>query len=430
VRCDWRQSNGFFLYGSPPLNDAARYKRNAKLYLVYTGAGSALLWLPVFFLFFRSHLPLVKVLQLEALYYLSVVLLEFPSGYFSDRVGRKVTLIISSSCWLLANAAFFLGASFEAFAIGQVLLAGGMAFRSGTDASFHLESLQAFGHEGEYANREARAARIRFLASAAGAVAGGAVALIALRWAYAASALTAAVALGTALLFVEPPASEQRAFGVLRQLVACLHLLKKPALAWLFAFAVIRLVLDHIPYEFYQPYIKELGLSFGMGSDATPLVTGLHMAGTTFIAAWIAGRSIQIRDRIGLGPTLLLSPAIQTLLLAGMAFTLHPVIVGLLLFRSSSSALVSAPLNAAVNPEVPQHLRASYLSLISFVGRLGFSLTLFAFSQLAAWDGAQGWQQTTRILSAAVVLGAVGFVGLALSSRRAQLSHKGPAKLR
>ena len=40
--------------------------------------------------------PVALVLRLEAIYYVAVVVLEVPSGFFSDVVGRKPTLLISS----------------------------------------------------------------------------------------------------------------------------------------------------------------------------------------------------------------------------------------------------------------------------------------------------------------------------------------------
>lgn len=36
-----------------------------------------------------------RVLRLEAIYYIAVVFLEVPSGYFSDRFGRRQTLLIA-----------------------------------------------------------------------------------------------------------------------------------------------------------------------------------------------------------------------------------------------------------------------------------------------------------------------------------------------
>ena len=63
--------------------------------------------------------------------------------FFSDVVGRKPTLLISSLAFLAAYLLFFFGTGidgvpiFVVFTIAQVLLGAGMAFHSGTDASFH-----------------------------------------------------------------------------------------------------------------------------------------------------------------------------------------------------------------------------------------------------------------------------------------------------
>lgn len=73
--------------------------RNARLYPWYAGLFNAHFWMPVFFLYFLRYMPLVDVLRLEAVYYLGVVLLEVPSGYFSDRFGRKLTLLISNAAF-------------------------------------------------------------------------------------------------------------------------------------------------------------------------------------------------------------------------------------------------------------------------------------------------------------------------------------------
>jgi len=86
------------------------------LYPWYIVFSRTMAWLPVFFLFFSQHLSLEQVLQLEALYYLSVVLLEVPSGYFSDAIGRRPTLLISSIALALAYAVFLIGDNFPVFA--------------------------------------------------------------------------------------------------------------------------------------------------------------------------------------------------------------------------------------------------------------------------------------------------------------------------
>ena len=97
--------------------------------------------LPIFFLFFNQMVSLQEVLLLESVYYISVVCIEVPSGYFSDSIGRKKTLTISSILFVVAYLAFGIATSFMSLAVAQVFLAAALSFRSGTDTSFDYESL-------------------------------------------------------------------------------------------------------------------------------------------------------------------------------------------------------------------------------------------------------------------------------------------------
>ena len=136
-------------------------------------------------------------------------------------------------------------------------------------------------------------------------------------------------------------------------------------------FSVFMTVINHIPYEFYQPYIQLLG-----GQAPTPLLTGLHTALTMGIAAWFAKQSIRLRDYFGTRSALMLSAGVQVVLISLMGFFFHPVVALLLAFRSVPRALMIAPLNAATVPRLQQHHRATYLSIQSLIGRLSFSLCL------------------------------------------------------
>ena len=145
----------------------------------------------MFFLFFLDKLPIEQVLWLESIFYLAVVILEVPSGYFSDTIGRRATLVISAIGIVCAHGLFFFGSYavdvFPLYALAQVLLAVGTSFKSGTDTTLHYDSLHSLGREDEYPAREAIASRNSFMASAIAALIGGIVASIELRYAYAAS---------------------------------------------------------------------------------------------------------------------------------------------------------------------------------------------------------------------------------------------------
>ncbi len=398
-------------------------ERNIRLYPWYAALFNAYFWMPVFFLYFGEHLPLARVLQLEGIYYAAVVLLEVPSGYFSDRIGRKTTLLVSSVLLVAAYLLFFLGSGFGVFSLAQVLLAGGIAFNSGTDTSFHFDSLAAVGREDDYKEREALVARNSLAATGLAALVGGAAAALQLRLAYGLSALVALAAVGCVLFFTEPKhQSSDPTANFIGQIRNCLAHLKRPALAWLFGFAVLAVVINHVPYEFYQPYLELLGQRFSLGAD-TALATGAHMAVATLLGAWIARRSARIDARLGTGRTLVLAGLIQLVIIAAMASVLDAAIVALILLREVPSGLYKAPLNAAVTPRIPRGERATYLSIQSLAGRLGFSalLTSLSVSVNNTRASIDNWSELSDMLWICAAVAAAGVAALAAALSRVEL---------
>ncbi len=387
-------------------------ERNIRLYPWYQAFHQAYFWLPVFFLYFNQHVSLTQVLQLEAIYFACVVLLEVPSGYFSDVMGRRKTLVMGAVSLVAAYLLFAGGSSFLSFAFAQVLLAVGLAFNSGTDVSLHYESLAACGQKEAFGDREAIASRFAFQSNALAALLGGALGLFSLRGVYVLSALAACGVLGIALAFKEPHSPERQktpAAGLVRQVSACFGLLKDKALLWLFLFAVLMTVLNHVPYEFYQPYLRLLSDEGLFRTAQTPLITGVHTALTLMIASWFASRSVAFSRRVKLGIALLTAMVLQLTLIGLMGAILHSVVAGLLLLRSVPRGLMTAPLNAAIAPRVGSEKRATYLSFQSLAGRLAFASTLFALS-LTGTGGEETDHASLQIM--VWVAGGVGLIGL------------------
>ena len=393
-----------------------KLQRNLKLYPWYAGLFHAYFWLPVYFLFFQSKLDLADVLLLESIYFASVVAMEVPSGWFSDMFGRKRTLIAASLFLCAAYILFLQANSFNMFAIAQLLLAAGIAFNSGTDTSFLLETTQALGIEDEYGAREANATRFNFLGTAVAAVLGGLAAIPDFRGAYVLSFVGAVGLLAITIRFTEPlpanPSSKTRRVGFIKQIVSCIGLLRNIRLLWLSVFAVFMIVMNHIPYEFYQPFVKELAREYEI-MKATPFLTSLHLALTMVVAAWFASKSIQIRDRIGIGATLISAAGLQLAMITVMHFFVNiPAAIATLL-RSCPRALMTAPLNAAVAPNVPTSMRATFLSLQSLFGRLGFASTLAFFAYAVGGDE---WASITNMLQWGMWMGIVGLAALIMTS--------------
>jgi predicted MFS family arabinose efflux permease len=359
-------------------------ERNLALYPAYQAARNLMFWQPIFFLYFASFLPLSQVLVLEAVYYAAVVVFEVPSGYLSDRWGRRPMLVTAMIATTAAYLLFAWTSAWETFVVAQVLLAAGMAFNSGTDSALLYDSLAQSGKAHEFGAREGRAQGWGFAAMALAASADGVLAGIDLRVAYVGSAAGAVVALGLALGFEEPHI-EDAAASPLRQLGHVLRQLGTPTLTWLFALAVSAFVFNHVPYEFFQPYLGFLLAGHTESFAWTPLAAGATQATAMLLSVFASRRAADAGRVLGPAPVLLGAMVLQGLVIAGMALVIHPAIVVLIVFRSVPGALIGPVLGSVIHPRLPAGIRATYLSVQSLAARLAFAGAL-ALASYAVGD--------------------------------------------
>ena len=367
-------------------------------------------WMPVFFLYFSSIVTIEEVLLLEAVYYLAVVLLELPSGYFSDRLGRRVTLIISTLGWGLAALVFLITDSFWPFVCAQILTAAGMAFQSGTDGSLLYESLKAMGRESEIARHEARAQSVAFSAMAFSALLGGAVAGLDLRLAY---VLTVASALGAftiALLFIEPHHHRASVAAPVNQMRTVIERSRSPILRWILFFSVALVVFEHVPYEFFQPYLGFLfDGQFFVAYEATPLLSGVLLALVMVVAAIASRYAVTAARCFGVGGVFCGALILEVVVISAMSAWVHPAVLILLLVRSVPSAICRPVANAVIHKQLSSDIRATYFSMQSLAGRLAFSATLFVAS-LSVSD-----HRSLSVVAMSEVLDGFTLLGLCLS---------------
>jgi len=325
------------------------------------------------------QLALEQVIQLSAVYYLSVFVLEVPSGYFSDRIGRRSTLLIAAAALIGAYSCFIVGGGFAWFAAGQFLLAAGIAMQSGTDTAFHFDSLKTLQRDGEYAEREARAEQWGMTMLALATLAGGALGLLDLRLAYVFSLASAIVMALLVWRFSEPGHAResqllpQSFVAVLR---SCLARLRDPLLGWIFLVVILLYALAHIVFEFYQPYIVLLRLPMFGNDGQAPLLSGLVISVSMFGGALGARASIFCQSRLGLVGVLAVAMLIQLGIVAAMAVAISPLVLALVCLRNFPMALVHAPVRAAIAPRISREQRATYLSLQGLSERLCFALLL------------------------------------------------------
>ncbi|MCG8641727.1 MAG: MFS transporter [Desulfobacterales bacterium] len=361
---------------------------NIRRYPWYLFFRDCYFWGPAFFLYFSSMMSLTQVLWLEAVYYVGVAVMEVPSGYISDRFGRKMTLVASSVCLAIAYLLFFTGTGFYTFIVAQVFMSAGFAAASGTDTALHYESLKGLNRESEYADLEGRALGFSFRAGALGALAGGFMAVADLRWIYAASFAASLISLFIALGFTTPgrkgvsqknqghiePAPPAMPMG--RQVYGLLGKALSRRFRFFTLYTLSMTLLVHLPYEFYQPYLERVTQELNRAGTITPGVAGVHLALTMLAGSLFTRFAGKIHFQCRIKRTLLACTLFQAVLVGAMALVFHPSVVLLLVFRTVSKAISIPLVNAEVSPLLKRDERSTYLSLQSLLGRLAYGLVL------------------------------------------------------
>ena len=368
-------------------------------------------WLPVFFLYFNQYVTLSQTIQLGAIYYFSVCFWEIPSGYFSDRFGRRLILILAGCALVVSYSVFLLATGFFGLALGQFLLALGIAMMSGSDTAFLYDSLLSDGRQEEYADFEAKAQKYGFAAVTFASLAGGFLGLIDLRLAYLLSLIGAVVMVVIALRFVEPDIAEQTEkppLSLFASVFACLSLLKNKVLLWIFGVMSLMYSLEHIVFEFYQPYVKLLKIDW-LDSGSASMVSGIVIAISMFGGTLGAAYSVRIFRRIGVKAILFIAFAFQLTIVGGLSVYLAPLLLILVMFRNFPMALIHAPVNATIAPRVDSQLRATYLSIQSLSARLVLSLFLYFLSMRLDPSLPLDWNALSDVLKTSLLFG-VGLV--------------------
>ena len=395
---------------------------NIRLYPWFQFFRNLLFWQAIWFLYFQKSLSAAEAILLAAVYDVATTALEIPSGYMSDRLGRRLTLILALIAKCAGALLLAFGDTFAIFACAQILLGASIAFASGTDTSLLYESLARENRAHEIQTHEQRAWRSGFTALAISALSGGLLAAIAPAWTFLATAAAAFIALALAFRFEEPTnaGTRQAPLTNAAQLTAIATAFRHPTLTWLFFLAAGMYTFSHVPFVFGQPFILEAIKSSQSGFDAA-IVSGTVSAIMMLVSVATSWLAPSLQRRYGVGPIFLMALAIQVGLIASLAATNHPAAIALLFLRMVPNSLAGPYIIARIHPLVANATRATYLSVQSFCGRLVFAASLFAASLIAGSASTLTYADNQLILLGYAAAGSVLLIALAATRHGAGL---------
>lgn len=380
-----------------------------------------LFWQAVWFLYFQANLSGAEAIILYSVYDIATTVLEVPSGYFSDRLGRRVTLLLSALCSVLGCLALAFGGSFFVFALGQCLIGAGSAFKSGTDSSLLYEALQATGRADEVEAQEVRAWRFTLAGFALSAVAGGAMSLWSPTAPFYATALAFAVAAVLVFAMTEPPRSQAEAPSLRTQAAQLRTALLHPVLAWFFVLTVLMYGFSHLPFVFGQPFILSALDVWGLAAEA-PLVSGAVTSVMMLVSVLASLVAPRLRTALGLPLLVLCAFALQIALVGALATSTSVLVIGVLLLRIVPDSLAYPFILARIQPLLESGTRATYLSLKSLGGKVFFATTLFLAATTAQDAGLLPEADLQRILGWYGLGGVLALGALALTATWVQIA--------
>ena len=381
--------------------------RDLRLFYLFRLLATSYLWVPIFWHFMVSRgLGFDEIMLLSAIYSITVIVVEVPTGALADRIGRRFSMMAGALAMVASCLVAFAAHSLPVFIIAEVLAATSMSHCSGADSAYLFDLLQEHGRGHEYARREGTASAWHQAGSAAAFAAGGLLGELNLALPYLVTAGVAGLAFFVAM-FMSTDATPTRpaAATVSTEMKTYARHMgqsfrdvrKNKRLMWVLGYSAVVFVLLRATVYLYQPYLD--ARDFGIAE------TGFAFAVVYVVASFVAHHGHFLRRRLGEEALIwgvLGTLAVSFLLLGQMVGEWALLILGV---QAVTNGLYSPLVKPMINREISDSSRrATVLSIESIVRRAAFGL----FSPVVGFFGA------ASAIYVCGVFGIVGIVGLAV----------------
>jgi MFS family permease len=339
------------------------------LYIIKTAKWFNLV-MPTIVLFYQdTGMGMQEILFLKAIYSITIVIFEIPSGYCADVWGRKKSLIAGSILGALGFVIYSSNTLYLGFAVAEIILGLGHSFISGADSAMLYDTLKSEKKAASYLKHEGRITAGGNFAEALAGIAGGLLATVSLRAPFYAQAVVAASAIPAALLLKEPTIdtlkSQKRNIKELIGSVghAVLH---HPILPWVILFSAFTGTATLTFAWLVQPYFKVAGLPLAMYGVMWTLLN--LSVGATGLYAYKLERKLGQKKSMALVVSLITGGYF----LAGQYISLSTIAV--LFFFYAVRGIATPILKEYINRYCESDVRATIFSVRNFIIRINFAV--------------------------------------------------------
>jgi MFS family permease len=339
-----------------------------KLYIVKISHW-LMLAMPVVLIFYNANnLSIRHLFILQAIYSVSIVALEIPSGYLADVWGRKNTLVVGALLGFSGYFIYSLSHGFFGFMMAEVMLGIGQSFISGTDTALLYDTLLAMNEQNQYIKVEGRMTSVGNFSEAIAGIAGGFLATISPRLPFIGQAVIALIAIPAALSLIEPTFhgfSKRPSLGDLINTFKEVLVKNKLILRNLLLSSVIGASTLTMAW-FVQPFFKEYHLSTALYGILWTLLNGT--VGLAALAAY------KFEKQFGEVKTVTIIVISTTLAYVSLALLHSFWALGFIFAFYVIRGIATPVLKDYINKYISSDTRASVLSLRNLIIRGIFSI--------------------------------------------------------
>ncbi|MCT9095551.1 MFS transporter [Haloarchaeobius sp. HME9146] len=340
-------------------------------YYLYKATKAVEFYRPVMYLYFLSQgLTFTQIAALEAVYNLTTVVGEVPTGYVGDRVGRRNSLLLGTSVIAATLVGLGFAETFPAFLGLYALWSLGYTFRSGSEDAWLYDTLTVELSEDAFARVRGRGESMALLVGVVGAVVGGYLGSVDLRYPFWVAAGLTAVGIPVLLSMPEPESVEgaggdvlsvRRALGIIRG-----ALTRRRLRAFVLYYYVLFAAVLYLVFIFVQPIFETVTLDLGLAQAQVEQALGWYYAGISLVGAALSYNAGAIEEHVGLRTWFLVLPLGVGAALGAMWAVPVLALPVLLLVRGVADTTATLA-SQYVNDRIESTGRATVLSAMAMV---------------------------------------------------------------
>ena len=161
--------------------------------------------MPIIWLFYEENgLTIADLFIIQSIYSVTIAVIEIPSGYVADVLGRKNSIVIGTFFGCMGMIIYSYSFGFDGFLAAALCLGVGQSFISGSDTAIMYDSLLELNRTKEFVKLEGRTISMGNLAEAFAFIIGGLLAEISLRTPFYYQIGIALIGFIISLMLVEP----------------------------------------------------------------------------------------------------------------------------------------------------------------------------------------------------------------------------------